>query len=164
MPTRRMTAPTLAPAGCAAKGGAAHQRGIVSRVGRWALVALLVTTAPGCGPQIEEEPPIPAHRYEPSETWCALMFDPVCPAQAVEVETEEECFEGLLVLDVAWAPVGVDQDACAATFIPYVDCLASLSCDEIQQHFALTNIVPPEERSSCGGLLQAQLDCQSAHY
>jgi hypothetical protein len=120
--------------------------------------------APGCSRQIEEEPPIPEHRYEPSETWCALMFDPVCPAQEVEVETEEECFEGMLVLDVAWVPVGDDQDACAATFIPFVDCLASLSCDEIQQHFALTNLVPTEEQSSCGGLLRAQLDCQTAHY
>jgi hypothetical protein len=160
--TRRMTAPT--PEGRAAKGGTTHRRGVASPVARWSLVALLVTAAPGCSRQIEEEPPIPEHRFEPSETWCALMFDPVCPAQEVAVETEEECFEGLLVEEGVWAPVGDDEDACAATFIPYVDCLASLPCNELQQHFALTNIVRPEERSSCGGLMRAQLDCQAAHY
>lgn len=82
----------------------------------------------------------------------------------MEVETEGECVEGTLVLDILWGPVSEDEDACAATFIPYVDCLASLPCDELQQHFALTNMVPTEEQSSCGGLLRAQLDCQTLHY
>lgn len=92
-----------------------------------------------------------------------MLFDPTCP-QDVEVKTEEECFEGCLVQDIVWAPVGNDQDACAATYIPFVDCMASLSCGELRQHFALTNLVPTEEQSSCGGLLRAQLDCQTAHY
>jgi hypothetical protein len=127
-------------------------------------MALLVMVATGCSRQIEEEPPIPEHRIAPCETWCALMLDPVCPAQEVEVKTEEECFEGCIVEAGLWAPVGDDHDDCAATYIPYVDCLASLSCSEIQQHFALTNLVPTEEQSSCGGLLRAQLDCQTAHY
>jgi len=120
--------------------------------------------ATGCSRQIEEEPPIPEHRFGTCETWCAMMFDPVCPAAEVEVETEEKCFEGCLVEEGIWAPVGDDQDACAATLIPFVDCLASLPCDELQQHFALVNMVPDEERSSCGALERAQLDCQTAHY
>ena len=160
--TRRATA--CAPENRPAKGGAARRRDVASRVARWALASLLVMAATGCGRQIEEEPPIPEHRFEPSEIWCALMFDPVCPAAEVEVETEEECFEGLLVEEGVWAPVGDEQDACAATFIPYVDCLASLPCDELQLHFALVNIVRSEERSSCGELERAQLDCQTAHY
>ena len=140
----------------------AAPRALTSPMARGSLAAWLVVAA-GCSRHIEEDPPIPEHRYETCETWCALMFDPVCPAQDVEVPTEEECFEGCLVETGIWAPVA-GHDECAATHIPYVDCLASLPCDELQQHFALRNVVPNEERSSCGGLLQAQLDCQTAHY
>jgi hypothetical protein len=151
------------PEGRPARGGGAHRWGVASRVARWSIAAVLGAAATGCGRQIEEEPPIPEHRFEPCETWCALIFDPVCPHD-VEVKTEEECFEGCLGQDIVWAPVGDDQDACAATYIPFVDCMATLSCYEIRQHFALRNLVPDEERSSCGGLLRAQLDCQTAHY
>jgi hypothetical protein len=134
-------------------------------VARWLVSSLLVVAATGCSRHIEEEPPIPEHRYETTATWCALMFDPECPAQELEgVETEEECFEGVLRLDIVWAPIGDGEDACAATYISFVECLTTLSCSEIQQHFALTNIVPTVERSSCGALEQAQLDCQTAHY
>ena len=160
--TRRATA--SAPGGRPAKGRAARRRDVASRVARWAFVSLLVAAATGCSRQIEEEPSIPEHRFEPCESWCAMMFDPVCPASEVEVETEEKCFEGLLIEEGVWAPVGDEQAACAAPFIPYVDCLASLPCDELQQHFALVNMVPDEERSSCGELLRAQVDCQTAHY
>lgn len=91
------------------------------------------------------------------------MFDPVCPAQEVEVPTAHECVEHCLVEEGIWAPVdGVDT--CAPTQLPYVECLESLRCDELQQHFALTNEVPIEEQSSCGGLLLAQLECQAEHY
>lgn len=126
-------------------------------------LASLLLVATACGPSIEEAPPSPEHRLEPCETWCAMMFDPVCPAQDVEVPTEEECVQGCTEEEGIWAPVdGVDE--CAPTYAPYVDCLSSLPCSELQQHFALTNIVPPSERSSCGSLMQAQLDCQTAHY
>lgn len=129
---------------------------------RAAIVVLALVTM-GCSRTIEEDPPIPEHRFEPCESWCGMMFDPVCPAAEIQVPTEEECVEGCSEENGIWAPVdGVDE--CAATYVPYVDCLASLPCDELQQHFALTNIVPNEERSSCGGLLNAQLDCQTAHY
>ena len=91
------------------------------------------------------------------------MFDPVCPAQEVEVPSEEECVQGCMEEEGIWAPVdGVDE--CAPTYVPYVECLETLSCDELQQHFDLINVVPAVERSRCGGLTQAQLDCQSAHY
>lgn len=126
-------------------------------------LVLLVTTALACGRQIEEDPPLPEHRVTTCETWCAMMFDPVCPAQDVEVPTEEECVEGCIVEEGIWAPVD-EHDECAATMIPYVDCLAALPCDELQQHFALTNVVPAEQRSSCGDLMRSQLDCQTAHY
>ena len=159
---RPMIAP--APERRPARVGAAHRRSVASPVAGWSLAALLAVATAGCNRQIEEEPPIPEHRFETCETWCALMFDPVCPAQDVEVPTEEECFEGCLVQDIVWAPVGDGEDACAATYILYVECLASLPCSELQQHFALRNVVPDEERSSCGGLLRAQLDCQTAHY
>jgi hypothetical protein len=161
MPKARMTART--PEGRPARGGGAHRSGVVSRVARWSIAALLGAAAPGCSRQIEEEPPIPEHRFGTCETWCALMFDPMCPAQPVEVETEEKCFEGCLVEEGVWAPVD-GHDDCAATHIPYVDCLASLPCSELQQHFAWRHVVPTQERSSCGGLLRAQLDCQTAHY
>jgi hypothetical protein len=95
-----------------------------------------------------------------------MMFDPVCPAQDVEVPTEEECFEGCIVKEGVWAPVD-GRDECAATQISYVDCLASLPCEELQGHFAAINSledVPPAQWSSCGELARAQLDCQSAHY
>jgi hypothetical protein len=159
--TRRMTAP--APEGRAANGGTAHQRGIALQVVRWALGGSLVVAGTGCSRQIEEEPPIPEHRYEPCESWCSMIFDPVCPQEA-EVKTEEECFAMCIAEAGIWAPVDDDHDDCAATYIPYVDCLASLPCSELQQHFDLATVVPTEERSSCGGLLQAQLDCQTAHY
>jgi hypothetical protein len=130
---------------------------------RWSITSLLIIGSTGCSRHIEEDPPIPAHRYEPSETWCAMLFDPQCPLD-FEVETEEECFEEMLVFEVGWAPVGEDEDACAATFIPYIECMASLPCEERHQHFELLNMVPIAEVSSCGGLNRAQLDCQSAHY
>lgn len=128
------------------------------RVLTWLLVA--ITTA--CSRHIEEEPPIPEHRLEPCETWCAMLFDSACP-QPVEVESEEACFDGCLAQDIVWAPVGDDQDACESTYVPYVDCMASLSCAERTRHFDLINAVPDEELSACGGLLRAQLDCQAAH-
>lgn len=160
--TRRATACT--PDGSLAGSGAARRRDVTSRVARWALVSLAVAAATGCGRTIEEEPPIPEHRFETCESWCAMMFDPVCPAAEVEVKTEEECFAGCLVEEGTWAPVGDGHDACAATYIPFVDCLASLPCDELQRHFALINMVPDEEQSSCGALQRMQLDCQTAHY
>lgn len=89
-----------------------------------------------------------------------MMFDPVCPTQEVEVETEAECVDVCSHNDVVWGYEGEDQDVCAETYIPYVECLETLPCTELQTHFALTNRVPPEEQSSCGGLMQAQLDCQ----
>lgn len=135
--------------------------------GRWAWALLLVTTAIGCSRHIEEDPPIPEHRLAPCETWCALMFDPVCPAQDVEVPTEEECFEGCIEEEGIWAPVD-GRDECAATYVPYVECLADLSCDELHQHFVRGNNIhdpiPAVEWSSCGELARAQLDCQTAHY
>ena len=121
-----------------------------------ALVALVV----GCGPRIEEEPPIPEHRIEPSETWCALMLDPVCPAQQIGTRDEEECVENAARDDVFWGRTEEGEDVCAETYTTYIECLATLPCDELQQHFALTNMVPTVEVSSCGGLLRAQLDCQ----
>lgn len=93
-----------------------------------------------------------------------MMFDPICPAQEVAVPTEEECVESCAREDIVWAPIGDDEDACTPTFVPYVDCLTTLSCDEVQRHFILRNMAPDEERSSCGGLLRAQLNCQTAHY
>jgi len=131
---------------------------------QWSVLSLLVVSATGCNRHIEEEPPIPEHRYETSATWCALLFDPECPQEVEDVKTEEECFEKVLRLDIAWAPVGDDEDACAATFIPFVDCMTTLSCSELRRHFTLVNVVPTVERSSCGALEQAQLDCQTAHY
>jgi hypothetical protein len=125
-------------------------------------LALLLLLAPACGPRIEDDS-IPEHRIEPCESWCSMMFDPVCPAQEVEVPTKDECVQGCTEEEGIWAPVdGVDE--CEATFVPLVSCLAELPCDELQQHFALINVVPAVERSTCGGLAQAQLDCQSAHY
>lgn len=129
----------------------------------WVLTWLLVAIPSACSRHIEEEPPIPEHRLAPCETWCSLMFDPVCPATDVAVKTEEECFDYCTAADHVWAPTGDEHDDCAATYIPYVDCMASLSCGEIQHHFASANVVSPEEQSSCGGLLQAQLDCQDSH-
>lgn len=129
-------------------------------------LAVALTAAPACSRQIEEDPPIPEHRFEPCERWCAMMFDPVCPAQEVEVPTEEACVEGCLVEEGVWAP-SEGTDACAATQIPYVECLDALPCDELQQHFAAIRSledVPPTTWSSCGELAGAQLDCQAAHY
>lgn len=127
-------------------------------------LAALLLVAIACGPSIEEEDPIPEHRIEPCESWCSMMFDPVCPAQEVEVPTEEECVQGCSEEDGIWAPVdGVDE--CEATYVPYVECLASLPCDELQGHFEAINSledVPAAEWSSCGTLARAQLDCQSA--
>ena len=123
-------------------------------------MAALVATVVGCGPRIEQEPPIPEHRIEPSETWCALMLDPVCPAQQIGAKDEAECFEIIARDDVFWGRTDEGEDVCAETYTAYIECLAMLSCDELQQHFTLTNVVPDEERSSCGGLARAQLDCQ----
>lgn len=86
------------------------------------------------------------------------MFDPVCPAQEVEVPTEEECFEGCIVEDGIWVPID-GHDECAATEISYVDCVASLPCDELQRHFALINDLPPDELP-CGEALRTKLECQ----
>jgi hypothetical protein len=132
-----------------------------SKVAGW-LVMSIVVVASGCSRTIEQEPPIPEHRIAPCETWCALMFDPVCPAQEVEVDSERECFEMCVAEADIWVPVDESHDDCAATYAPYVDCLASLSCGELQQHFDLATVVPAAERSSCGGLLQEQLECQAA--
>lgn len=133
------------------------------RLAHSALACGLIVAAIGCNRRIEEEPPLPEHRYGVCETWCALMFEPECPAREIEAP-EEECVEVCLHEEILWAPVGDGVDACAETHVAYVDCLETLSCSEIQRHFALTNMVPTEEQSSCGSLLQAQLDCQSAHY
>lgn len=126
-------------------------------------LAVALTAAPACSRQIEEDPPIPEHRLEPCERWCAMIFDPVCPPREASVPSEEECIESCTTNEEIWAPVG-GRDECEPTYVPLVECLASLPCDELQQHFALVNVVPPEEWSSCGELAQAQLDCQSAHY
>lgn len=123
------------------------------------IMVALMTMVVGCGPRIEEEPPIPEHRVEPSETWCALMLDPVCPAQQIGAETEAECFEIIARDDVFWGRTEEGEDECAEIYASYIECLAMLPCDELQQHFVLTE-VPTVERSSCGGLLRAQLDCQ----
>jgi hypothetical protein len=132
----------------------------------WVLV-LILGTVTGCTRHIEEEPPIPEHRIQPCESWCAMMFDPVCPAQDVDVPTEEQCVELCTEEDGIWAPVD-GEDECAATYASYVQCLASLTCDEVQQHFAAANdlqhVVPPVEWSSCGPVASAQLDCQTEHY
>jgi len=151
----------LVPVHRPVKGGAAHPR-VTSPRAHGSALALLFALTIGCSRQIEEDPPIPEHRIEPCETWCAMIFDPECPIE-VEVKTEQECFDSCSTADHVWAPVDDGMDACAATRIPYGDCMASLSCDERHQHFALVNIVPPAERSSCGTLLQAQLDCQDEH-
>jgi hypothetical protein len=128
-------------------------------------LAALLLVATACGRRIEDES-VPEHRIEPCESWCSMMFDPVCPAQEVEVPTEEECVQGCSEEEGIWAPVdGVDE--CAATYVPYVECLASLPCDELQGHFVAINSledVPAAEWSSCGTLARVQLDCQSAHY
>jgi hypothetical protein len=126
------------------------------------LALLLALATPGCSRQIEEDPPIPEHRIEPCETWCAMIFDPECPLE-VEVNTEQECFDYCSTADHVWAPVGDNVDACAATYVPYVDCMALLSCDERHQHYDLLNVVPVEELP-CGPLLQPQLECQTEHY
>lgn len=124
-------------------------------------VAVWLVAALGCGPSIEEEPPIPEHRIESCEIWCGMMLDPVCPAQEVEVETQDECVDGCGRNEVPWGDAGEGEDACATTFIPYVDCLAMLSCDELQQHFIRASQgVAYEERSSCGELMEAQQECQ----
>jgi hypothetical protein len=127
------------------------------------LLAVAIAAPIACGPRIEEDPPIPAHRLEPCESWCSMMFDPVCPATEVEVPTEEECIEGCSTNELLWGTVD-DEDECAPTYLPYVECLASLPCGELQQHFDRDIHVPPVEWSSCGGFAQAQLDCQAAHY
>lgn len=127
-------------------------------------LSLLAACGASCGREIKEEPPIPEHRIVPCETWCALMFDPVCPAREVVVETEQECFDTCVVEEGTWAPVDETHDDCATTYLPYVECLDSLSCEEIKQHFALVNVVPSAERSSCGALEEAQLECQAKHY
>ncbi len=136
---------------------------IPSPMTRWLIAALLVATTTGCSRRIDEDPPIPEHRIDPCEMWCSMMFEPECRPQEVAVQTEEECFDACAIADHVWAPVD-GHDDCAATYIPYVDCLASLSCNERYEHFALVNVVQPEEQSSCGELFAAQLDCQTAHY
>jgi hypothetical protein len=129
-------------------------------------LAALLLVAIACGPSIEEQDPIPEHRIEPCESWCSMMFDPVCPAQEVEVPTEEECARNCSEEEGIWAPVdGIDE--CAATYIPHVECLAALPCDELQGHFDAINSLedaPPSTWSSCGELTWAQLECQLAHY
>jgi len=88
------------------------------------------------------------------------MLDPVCPAQQIGTRDEEECVENAARDDVFWGRTEEGEDVCAETYTTYIECLATLPCDELQQHFALTNMVPTVEVSSCGGLLRAQLDCQ----
>lgn len=127
-------------------------------------LSLLVISTLACGPQLEEPSPTPEHRIEPCETWCAMMFDPTCPPRELEVETQQECFEGCIEEEGVWAPIDADHDDCAATYIPFVECMDSLTCEELQQHFASINMVPAEEQSSCGPLLAAQLECQVEHY
>jgi hypothetical protein len=124
---------------------------------------LLVATA--CGRRIEDES-VPEHRIEPCETWCSMMFDPVCPATEVGVPTEEGCVESCSTNEVVWGAVD-DEDECAPTYLPYVECLASLPCAELQGHFdAIESLedVPPSTWSSCGELTSTQLECQAAHY
>jgi len=140
----------------------AHQSLKVA-VKRWLHVSLLMVVTTGCSRQIEEDPPIPEHRIETCGKWCAMIFDPECP-EGVEVDTEAECLEMCTNSYGVWAPESDGHDDCAATYIPFVDCMASLSCDERREHFDLVNIVPTEEQSSCGALLRLQLDCQTAHY
>lgn len=130
-----------------------------------AVLALLVATVLACGPRIEEDPPIPEHRLTTCETWCSMMFDPVCPAQDVEVPTEDECVEGCSTNEVLWGTVD-GADECAATNVASVDCVAALACDERRQHFERVpnyEDLPPAEWSSCGELTWAQLECQLAH-
>jgi hypothetical protein len=131
---------------------------------RWSSIALVVVAAAACSRHIEEEPPIPEHRIQPCRTWCAMLFDPECP-QDVEVKDEAECFEHCTTNEPVWGPTNENgDDPCAATYIPLVNCIAALSCEERDQHFALRNVVPNEERSSCGDLLRPQLDCQREYY
>jgi len=138
-------------------------RRLASRLTRSLALLLLATVATACNRHIEEDPPIPEHRIAPCETWCAMMFDPVCPAAEVEVPTEEECVENCSEEEGIWCPVdGVDE--CAATYVANVECLAALPCDELQGHFDAPVLTPVVEWSSCGAMTQAQLDCQAAHY
>ncbi|MCX4239352.1 hypothetical protein [Paraliomyxa miuraensis] len=53
-----------------------------------------------------------------------------------------------LAEDILWAPVSDGVDACAETHVAYVDCLETLSCSEIQQHFALINMAPTDDGSA----------------
>ncbi|MCA9654769.1 MAG: hypothetical protein H6712_30535 [Myxococcales bacterium] len=125
-----------------------------------AVVVALVLCTGACGPRVEEEAPIPEYRIETCESWCSLMFDPTCPPQEIEVETERECVEVCAHNEVVWGETP-DGDACAPTLVPYVDCLATMSCEEIQEHFVLANSGGPyQEQSSCGESLRRQLDCQ----
>ena len=126
-------------------------------------VGLVVIVAGGCGPRIDAPEPIPEHRIEPCEQWCAMIFDPACP-QDVVVETEDECFESCSTNELTWAPADEEHDACALTYVPFVDCMAALSCEDREEHYASMNEVSPEEQSSCGALLRSQLDCQTEHY
>lgn len=90
-----------------------------------------------------------------------MMLDPVCPAQEVEVETQDDCVEGCGRTDALWGRNQEGEDVCTTTFLPYLDCLTMLSCSELQQHFVLSSEgAPYEERSSCGELMQEQLECQ----
>ena len=144
--------------------GEGNHGGIALPLSRCLVISWVVAATLGCSRQIEEEPPVPEHRWASCETWCALMFDPVCPAQDVAVPTEEECVEHCAHEDGLWAPVGDGVDACGPTHIEYIDCLTTLSCEEIQRHFVQVNLIPPQDPPECGGLLRVQLDCQSAHY
>jgi hypothetical protein len=130
-----------------------------------ARMLLLVILASACSRHIEDDS-VPEHRIEPSQSWCAMLFDPMCPIAGVQVPTEEECVENVSENDVVWAPVdGVDE--CAATYLPLVECLAALPCEERQDHFAAVasdESIPTSEYSSCGPLVRPQLDCQTAHY
>jgi len=91
-----------------------------------------------------------------------MIFDPACP-QDVVVETEEECVDSCVSGDDIWAPIDREHDACAATYIPYVECMSMLTCEEFEPHFRAVDQLPTNELA-CGDLLRPQLDCQTAHH
>ena len=105
-----------------------------------------VLLAVGCGRTIEGEPPVPEHRVEPCEQWCAMIFDPDCLPAEVEVPDEEACVQGCVEDDYIWSPQLDGNDACAGTYADEIACVAALDC-ETQREFLRRAQCGPEARA-----------------
>ena len=108
----------------------------------------------GCSRTIEEEPEYPPYREPTCQTWCEIVggecgnFNPEFPPDI------DECASNCAVGDGSRWIREEDGSDCSESFIAYVDCVSTLTCEELEEHWPTTAIERP-----CGTEHRAWQEC-----